>query len=336
VSTQQLLARLQDTSPGGPLDRLAALLLEHALDQPLETHLPPAFLARALRASLEGWLASESAERELAAATQHLQQMLAQDARTVQAALGPELPRALAELASRRYSPDRALVLTVLDRPPVRGLVRGLMLDVLIDFSRKVSAPVTENRVARGLGGLARMAAEQARSKVSGGALGSIATGMVGAISEEIERQVERRARDFADSALSGVIQQLADALSSPSRASEQAELRTALVDGLMELKLSQLGRELSHADLPGGARVLRKALSRWLAAESSTADLERWLSRLLERDARRPLREVLEALGQLEPVRTLGREALFTRMAPVVASEPFARWLEELLRPAG
>ncbi|MFY0565403.1 hypothetical protein ACN28E_16390 [Archangium lansingense] len=327
MNAQDLLARLQDSSPDGPLDRLASLVVEHELSQSLENLLPPALVARALRASLEGWLASDTADRELAAAIDHLQRQLSQDPRTVREAVPPELPKMLAELANRRYSPDRALVLAVLDRPPVRSLARALLLNVLIEFSRKVSAPVTENRIAKGFSGLAKFAADQAKS--SGGALGGIA----GALSDEIERQVEKRARDFADSALSGLFQQLADALTDPSRASEQAEMRVALLDGVLGLPLAKLGRELSRADVPGSAAVVRKALSQWLTSRDATAELESLVTRVMEQGGKRPVREVLEKLGLLDTFRDLGRESLRRRLAPVVASEPFANWLAELMK---
>ncbi len=327
MNAQDLLARLQDASPNGPLDRLAALVVEHELSQPLDTLFPPALLARALRAALEGWLASDTADREFADALHHLQGQLTQDRRTLREALPPELAKGLAELASRRYSPDRTLVLSVLDRPPVRALARGLLLNVLIEFSRKVSAPVTENRIAKGFSGLARLAADQARS--AGGTLGGIA----GALSDEIERQVEKRARDFADSALTGVFQQLADALTDPSRASDQAEMRVAILDGVLDLPLSRLGRELSRSDVPGGTAVARKALTQWLASKDATAELEGWLTRAMARDAKRPVREVLGPLGLLEAFQSMGRESLRGRLAPVVTSEPFARWLEELMK---
>ncbi len=332
MTPELLLSRLKDTSPGGSLDRLATLVVEHALEQPLEAHLPPASMARSLHTGLEGWLASDTAEHELATAIQRLHQAMAKDPRPLREALPAEMVKALTEqAATRRYSPDRELVLSVLDRPPVRSLVRGLLLNVLIDFSRKVSAPVTESRVARGLTGLAKLAAQQAKS--SSGALGSMAS----TISDEIERQVEKRARDFADSALSGVMQQIADALSQPGGgSSEQAELRVALLDGVMGLKVSQLGQELARADVPASAKSLRKSLSRWLASEGSQAELEGWLTKAMQAEGKRPLREVLGKVGLLEPARTLGKEALRERLAPVVASEPFARWLEELMRPSG
>lgn len=327
MNAQELLARLQDASPEGPLDRLAALVVEHELSQSLETLLPPPLLARALKSALEGWLASSTADRELADALDHLQNQLVQDKRTVREALPPPLTQGLKEMAQRPYSPDRQMVLAVLDRPPVRALARGLLFNVLIEFSRKVSAPVTENRIAKGFSGLAKLAAEQAKN--ASGAIGGIAS----ALSDEIERQVEKRARDFADSALSGVIQQTADALTDPSRASEQAEMRGAILEGILGLPLSRIGRELTHVDVPGGVAVSRKSLAQWLGSANATAELEGWITRVLERDGKRPVRDLLGAFGLLDAFQSLGRESLRGRLAPVVASEPFARWLEELLK---
>ena len=326
MNAQELLTRLQNASPEGPVDRLAALVVEHELSQPLQTLFPPAFLTRAIRGVLEGWLASETADRELADALDGLQQRLTRDSRTVREAMPAELSRGLAELTAHPYTPDRTLVLSILDRPAVRTLVRGLLFNVLVEFGRKVSASVADNRIARGLSGLAKFAADQARG--SGGALGGIA----GSLSDELERQVEKRARDFADAALSGIFQQVADALCDPARAREQAQMRQELLEGVLGLPLSRLGRELAHLDVPRGTKVVREALSSWLASKQGAAELEAGLTRLLDLHGQRPVSQVLAPLGLLEPVRTLGREALRERLAPLVASAPFARWLEELM----
>ena len=326
MNAQHLLSRLQDASPDGPLDRLATLVVEHELSQPLATLLPPALLARATTSALEGWLASPTADGELATLLQELQERLARDQRTVREALPPESAKAALELAARRYSPDRALVLAVVDRPPVRALVSALLLNVLIEFSRKVSAPVTDNKIAKGFTGFARFAAEQARSS---GALGGIA----GALSDELERQVEKRARDFVASALSGIFQQVADALSDPARHTEHAELRVALLDGVLGLPLFRLGRELAQVDVPGGARVVRKALTQWLATPQARPELEALYTRMMERDGHRPVREVLGALGLLGTFESVGRESVRGRLGPIVGSAPFARWLEEVMR---
>src|SRR6218665_412388 len=79
MNSQALLTRLQNASPEGPLDRLPALVVEPELSQSLETLLPPALLARALKSALEGWLASPTAEGELASLVDDLQERLPPD-----------------------------------------------------------------------------------------------------------------------------------------------------------------------------------------------------------------------------------------------------------------
>ena len=85
--------------------------------------------------------------------------------------------------------------------------------------------------------------------KSRSGSLGSL----VGAVSDEVERQLEKRATEFVDSALAGVFGQIADAVSDPKRASEAAELRIAFFDGALELTGPQLARELANLDVAGG-----------------------------------------------------------------------------------
>jgi hypothetical protein len=82
--------------------------------------------------------------------------------------------------------------------------------------------------MARGLGSLAKFAGETVKAR-SGG-LGSL----VGAVSGEVERQLEKRAVEFVDASIAGVFGQIADALSDPKRAEEAAELRMAIFDGAL------------------------------------------------------------------------------------------------------
>jgi hypothetical protein len=215
------------------------------------------------------------------------------------------------------------VVLTVVDREPMRELVRGILLTTVLEFGHRVSAPVAG--VAKGLGSLARFATEQVKSR-SGG-LGHL----VGAVGEEVERQLEKRAAEFVDSALGGVFSQFADALSDPRRAHEAAELRSELFDGAMALTLSQLSRELANADVPGGAQTLRKALGQWLATDAATKTLETTAERVLASDAGRPLSELLSDLGLLDFARTTGKELLRARFADVTAAPEFKAWLDGL-----
>ncbi len=318
--------RLEDPSEGGPLDQLASLTLEALLDTPLMTLVPEDFAVRALRVAIEGWLQSPHAVPALSRIVETAFNDLQKNPKKLREALAPDLKATLIELFERPYSPDRRLVLTIIDRPPMRELIRGLLLQTLLDFGSKLSSPM--KGVARSLGGLARFAVDTAKAR--SGAIGS----MVGAVSGEVERQLEKRAVEFVDASMSGIFGELADSISDPKRAHEAAELRVAFFEGVLELTLPQLARELMNLDVAGGATVLREGFSRWMASPASEESLKKVAAMLKEREGGRSLREVLEESGQLQAYRTLGREALRARMAQVVGAPAFAAWLAGVMKP--
>ncbi len=230
---------------------------------------------------------------------------------------------ALRELVSRPFSPDRAVVLSLIDRDPARELVRQLLLDAILDFGRKFSAPVSG--MAKGLGSLAKLATDTVKSR--GGGLGSL----VGAVSGEVERQLEKRAVEFVDSAMGGIFTQIADSISDPRRASEAAELRLSIFDGALGLTMHQLARELMNADLPGAAELFRSAVRRWLASTEADPQLRALTDFALKSAEQQTMRALLTEWGLLETVRPLAQEQLQARMKDVVLSDTFARWLEGL-----
>ena len=327
MSSEQMLARLRDDRPGGPADRLAGLLVDDLLERPISELLPPSFLARAAKELLAAHLASDRAEPAFAAAlAAYLRPALA-DRRTLGEAIAPELTDLLLAMVKRPFTPSREVVAALLEPEPVRKVIRGFVLQVVIDFGQRLRAPVADSRVARGLGGLARFAAGQA--KAHSGALGALA----GAVSDEVERQVEKRAAEFVDSALSGILARLADDISNPANAKNHASLGTAVVEGALELKLADLARDIERSDLAGGARVVREGLSEFLARDDAQAQLEKAIVAVQRHDAARTLREVLTGFGLLDQAQALGREALGLRLGPVFRSPAFAAWLEELAK---
>lgn len=298
---------------------LAALSVEVLLDAPLERLFPPELVVATTRQALEGWLASPSAVPALTKTVEALVARLKATPKPLKDVVPTEVRAALKELVGRPFSPDKRLVLTVIDRDPMRELVRQLLLDFVLEFGRRASAPVAG--VAKGLGTFAKLAGDAVKSRT--GTLGSL----VGAVGSEVERQMEKRAVEFVDAALSGVFGQLADAISDPRRAAEAAELRLATLDGVLELTLPQLAREVANADVPGGAEVLRAGLSRWLASPQSTEAMTRAATLALDEVKTKSARAVLDEVGLLQVVRERGAEALARRITEVVGSEAFAAW---------
>ena len=320
MDAQTLIGKLQAEAA----DSLAALSVESVLNAPINTLVPEALVIKVTRQALTGWLESDTAVSRLNSLIEFLCNRLAEDGRSLKDVMAKDVRLALREIVNRPFSPDRKLVLTIIDREPTRDLVRQLLLDAVLEFGHRASAPVAG--VARGLGSLGRMVGD--RVKKRSGALGTL----VGAVGDEVERQLEKRAVEFVDSALAGVFAQIADALSDPSQAAEAAELRTAIFDGALELTGPQLARELANSDVRGGAEILRAGLKRWLASPEADQELGRFNAILLKRDGERPLGEVLDDVGLLTVTRSVACEQLAQRIRTVAASPEFAGWLKTLL----
>lgn len=320
VNAQTILSRLQADAA----DSLAELTVASLMDTPVGELVVQEQLVANTRRLLDAWLSSEEGVKTLQHLVEWACEKLAAERRTLGEVTPREAKTTLKALLRRPWSPDRKLVLTVIDREPTRALVRELLLDTVLAFGRRASAPVAG--VARGLGSLAKLAGETVKAK--SGTLGSL----VGAVGGEVERQLEKRAVEFVDQALGGVFGQLADVISDPRRAEEAAELRVAFFDGVLELSGPQLALELANLQVDGGAVELRAGLRRWLAAPESQPLLVRVADLLLERDREKKLGALLEELGLREAATGVAKELLAARVRAVAATPAFAAWLAALL----
>jgi hypothetical protein len=321
VDAQTLLAKLK--SPG-PLEALAALAVDALLASPPRALLTDAEAVAWARRLASGWLEAPGAPAALGRVVEEVANGLRKERRRLQDLAPGELLQAVRAVLERPFSPARATVLALLDREPIRELVRGILLETVLDFGRKASAPVAG--MARGLGALARKAGESVASR--SGTLGSL----VGAVGSEVERQLEKRAQDFVDASLSQVFGQVADALCAPEQAEQARALRLAALDGVLDLTGAQLSRELINLDVPGAAELLRGSLRRWLASPGADAALLRGARWALGLGGDRPVRARLEELGLLESARALAVEQATARTREVVASPAFEAWLAALM----
>ena len=319
MDAQTLITRLQADAA----DSLALICVDSLLGTPVGTLLPDAVVMATARKALTGWLESPSAVKVMNTVVESLANRLQQERRPLKDLMAPDVRHAVREIMGRPFSPDRKLVLTLIDRGPTRELVRQLLLDAVVEFGRRASAPVAG--MARGLGSLAKMAGDRVKART--GSLGSL----VGAVSDEVERQLDKRAAEFVDSSLASVFGQIADAVSDPKRAAEAAELRIAFFDGALELTGPQLARELANLDVAGGAEILRAGLKRWLASPASDEQLKEFLELVMHPQPERSLKDVLAELGLLEVTRTFGSEQLAHRIRAVAASPECAAWLASL-----
>lgn len=284
--------------------RLAELVVEETLARPAGELVDPALAAVVLRA----FVASDGAEARVAAWLRDRAALLAVETRTLEALLPAPLARAARELLELPLTPRRELVMKVADRPPVRKLLRAQVLATLVDFARKAASPITDNPIARGVGGLLRKPGGGSRF----GSLGS-------AISGEVERQTEKRAAEFADTAVFGVLSGLADDLSDASRARDQADVRGAVLEGVLALTPAETMEPLRD-NLTAATGIIRRALTAWSASATFEAELATVAAFVLGKGATRPLGEVLAELGVRDVVTAQATSWLAARLAGPLA----------------
>lgn len=307
---------------------LATAFVDDSLARPVGALVAPAALAKEVVEGLRLLLASDSLQAAQLEAARRGRGWLREQPLTLGQLSGSAVEEAARDLASLPYVPGREILIFLLDREPMRLLLRELFLDALLTFGRKLRDPMLTNPVAKGLGGLGRFARDRARST----AFGAFATDVAGRLGDEVERQFERRALEFADAALSGLVVRLVDLLADPARAQQQASLRETLVDGIFALQTAEVAEELERSDPVKRSNLLRRGIAGWLASDEAEKRIRDVIEGALEGFAERPFGEVLEAWGLLEGYRPLAITSIERQIAPFAQGPAFRRWLDERL----
>jgi len=319
----ELLERLLDPADGAPTQRLARLVVDDLLGRRLRDLVAPARVAEIGLEVAAEWLRSERAEARLLEAWQDAVGRVGEEERNA-AGLAPEELRAAVEaLVSQHYSIDRELMLLLIDRPPVRELFRDLLTETLTAFGRKL----TEGG-GGALGALGKLGGGLGRPK--GGLLGRVGD-VASAVGGEMERQLERRIPEFVDSGLSQIIVRFVDLVSDPSRAPEQAEIRLAILEGLWGLSGADLASEMQKLDAPATAKLIRGALSAWVARDGAAEQIGNWLEGLLSEFGSLSLGDVLTDLDLIDSFHEHGLGLAHRAALRLFATEDFARWFAHL-----
>jgi hypothetical protein len=322
--SSEILARLR--SPG-QTRRLASLVVDDILGRALGDLVDRQRLVATVGEALRALTASDAAALGIARQLEEATAALAVEQRPLSAIAAKPLGDGMRALALLPMTPGRDVVLKLLDREPLRRLLRVQVLRTLVDFGRRAASPALDSPIGRGLGGISKMAFGQLASRSS--SLGRVAS----AVSNEVERQVEKRAAEFADTAVSGILEGIADQASDPSLADEQAAVRAALVDGLLELtgaEVAALGRGQAGAQV--GA--VRTALRAWVESPPFATEADAAVRIAVGREASRPLGELLADLDLRDIVTEHARVAVERAVAHVVSGDAFAEWLAELCAP--
>jgi hypothetical protein len=314
--------RLLAEGEGSPLGELSTLAIDALFATPVSKLTSAQKLADWWHGALKGWADSPDAAKALEKVVEALVNALNADPRTLREGTPRALQVATEELAGRPFAPDKKLVMKLIDHKPLRDPIRQMVIATVTDFTAR--APGAS--VAKGVTGIARFAASQVRARTGG--LGAL----VGAVGDEVQGQLEKRAKDFADAALAGVLAEIADIISNPARAQEAADIRVAVVRAAQDLTFPQLGRELVNLEVASGAELLRGHVKQWVASEDSKKHLLEGAEELFAPFATRTVGEIVREWGQEASLRAHYTPWFEERFRDVVKSDGFGPWLDKLL----
>lgn len=311
--------------PGAVTTAVAGALVDVLLSRPPQELLPPAHLAPLLRelalAALRSPRAEEATTRLVQAAVEALR-----GRGKLRQELPPQAAALLRQLIALPYVPDRALLIGVLSLRPFQRITRELMVGTLLDYSRRLRATVGEGAPPKSLGVLGRLATEAVRKSTS--ALGTIAPGVTSAVTDEFERQLQRRAAEFADGAVDEMVQRAAGILTDPARAAEHVEIKLALLDFVLDRPGPVLARELERMQLGTVFKPLGAALASWLEREQATAEIAAALVFLQQHAPAPTLHALLDGFGALPAARAILGTILTSGLLPLIESGELRRLL--------
>jgi hypothetical protein len=298
----------------GGTDRLVDLLLDDVLDRPLTELLDPAWAAKQLVVAaravaadrkLEDWLRQRLAELRKQVPKGHLP-------------LPAEVRRPLEEVLRKPYAPDRLLVGRLLDHDTARLMLKSTFQDLLVSFGRRLKPVMPSKPPGLNLGRLSK--------------IGEAVSGVVG---QEVERQVEEKAREFMEAGVQKLVHTIADHLCDPRHVRDYASWRIYALDVLLSTDMRDLEKELEKLD-PDALVATGTAIARgFLARTELEGELHTVIKAALEQSGNRSLRELLSEVGSGElgdqSIKML-RDLLRQRAAAVVEAEKFAQWWAEVV----
>lgn len=317
-SHEAILARLRHEPEH--VERLVALALDQLLERPLAELVDPEFLSHAIGEGLRASARSDEFERWVA---QRVEDALGR-ADQLSGTIGDRLPiTVLAPIQTalgRPYQPDRALVEALLDHPSTRAILREVLQANLLEFAKRMRSIIPEvGRSQAGGGGLA--------SKLAG-----MAKGVASAVGGELEKQLEPKVEGFVDDILGVAIRMMIDRVGSQEFAPEFAKWRVDVLMALIDHPLDRLIAErhkYPSADFAADVAAILRALASWRGLSDR---LEAALRELIGEQGHVTARAFLAGSGLEQAWRPQVEQALVDQAEQIVAGEPFAAWLRELV----
>ncbi len=317
MKTDQLQARLQ----GALTDELVSLVADWLLERPLNKLVDPSLVADQVVLGLE--IAAEGAQLEAWMKTQvHALRGQVPKGRPIDR-IPSELVHAIEDVITRPYTPNRKLVIGLIDHPTMENLVRDILSQALGNFTQKLKSftpgmPKATPKSGRGLG-----------------RLGSIGQSVLGGLGTEISQRAEQLAGQTIDEALRASIGLVATHVCDPGNTEHYQAFRAHIWKVLIHTENQALAAEWDKLD-PDGLIATGTAASMALARrEGLREEILTIVQSLLDSSGQRCLRDLLDETGiqsENSPWRKSLEAQLADQIRDFVTTPSFMDWVERLL----
>lgn len=318
AASSTLLARLRDDPRH--LVALVDLLVDALLAAPARELVSPQRLAPAVVAGLRAAAAAPGHAAWLEARLREALARARPRPTRLRARLPDELTPLLRAIVRRPYTPSRALVRAVVDHEAMRELSRTILQTTLLDFARKVGSILPDTSKIPGAG---------VTSRLFGVAKG-VASGVASAVG--LDAQVEERVRQFVDGAVGRVIDMIVERATDPRNAASSAAWRGDVLAAVLDLPEATLHAELVKLDPARAAADVHEALGALARWERLPAEVEALLQEFDAALGDASVGELLAGSGLPEAWRGLLTAELQHHLGRVIAGDPFAAWLSDLV----
>jgi len=295
---QKALKKLRRKGKNSASAKLAVVIVDDVLARPARELFDPDEIAERSLELLAGLAAAGDLEELIEARLRNGLQHLEDERGTLGDWVPGEAADRLREVVAASHGMDADQTLRWIDHDAMRDLVRRVLRETLSSFVKRLRSPVSESRILSGVKRRAGRFTKKPRALVGG-----LGDGVMGAVSDEMERQMQRRVGDFVDSAVGSVLRRIAEHVSDPSHQAQYGKMRAAMLDLTLQTSSRTAARTLAQADLAvvaayvraeivalSDSDLLRQRIVDLLEDELDEADtLGDWLDR---RNLRQPLRD--------------------------------------------
>ena len=231
----------------------------------------------------------------------------------------------LRDVVAASHGLDADQTLRWIDHDAMRDLVRRVLRETLSSFVKRLRSPVSESRILSSVKRRAGRFAKRPRALVGG-----LGDGMMGAVSDEMERQMQRRVGDFVDSAVGSVLRRIAEHVSDPSHQAQYGKMRAAMLDLTLQTSSRAAARTLAKADLDAVAAYVRAEI---VGLRDSDLLRQRIVDMIEdELDDAPTLGDWLAHRNLLDPWRDWALTELATHTRELAETEAFEAWFTALL----